>query len=428
MTASASGLTLGHQRPRQGEGSPLRYSSFRWLLAARTTSVLGNTVAPIALAFAVLDLTGSVTDLGLVVATRSIANVAVLLFGGVVADRLPRHLVLVSTSLAAAATQGAVAALVLTGSATVPSLLILSGLNGAVAAVGLPAAAALVPDSVPTALLRPANALLRLGLNAAMILGAAMGAAVIAVVGPGWGLAIDAAGFALAAILFWLVRIHPQRIHMAGDSRTRHRPSVLHDLHDGWREFTRRRWVWIVVAHFGVLNAAFVGATTILGPVVADATFGRVGWGLVVAAQTVGLALGAVAALLWRPRRALGIGVGLMAVTAIPVATLGIAPELPALLMAFMLGGVALEIFAIAWDQSLQTHIPPEALARVYSYDMVGSFIAIPLGEVVVGPLANSYGVETTLLGCAALIVVASLIAVSFKSVRRLTAPTRTTS
>lgn len=405
-------------RSRAGRG-PLAHAPFRWLLAARTTSILGNAVAPIALAFAVLDLTGSPADLGLVVAARSIANVAVLLLGGVIADRLPRDVVLVGASLAAAATQAVIAVLVITGSATVTSLVVMSVLNGAVAAVSLPAAAAMVPETVPVTLLRPANALLRLGLNGGSIIGASAGAGIVAVVGPGWGLAVDAAGFALAGVLFSRVRLPKKQHALVGDHGT---ASVLTDLRDGWKEFSSRRWVWIVVAQFSVLNAAFVGATTVLGPAIADDSFGRAAWGLVVAAQTVGLLLGAVIALRWRPRRALGIGVALMAVTAIPVATLGVLPALPALLVAFALGGVALEIFAIAWDQSLQSHIPREALSRVYSYDMVGSFAAIPLGEALVGPLAHLVGTTPTLVGCAALIILATLVAASTRSVWQVTA------
>ncbi|MDY0945864.1 MFS transporter [Frigoribacterium sp. CFBP9039] len=399
-------------------GGPLAHPSFRWLLAARTTGILGNAVAPIALAFAVLDLTGSAADLGLVVAARSVANVAVLLFGGVIADRLPRDVVLVGASLAAAATQAVVAALVITGTATIPTLVVMSVLNGAVAAVSLPAAAALVPETVPADLLRPANALLRLGLNGGSIVGASAGAGLVAVIGPGWGLAVDAAGFALAGALYTRLRLprRPRAAPEAGRS-----PSVLGDLRDGWQEFTRRSWVWIVVAQFAVLNAAFVGATTVLGPVVADDSFGRGAWGLVIAAQTGGLALGALIALRWRPRRGLAVGVGLMAVTAVPVATLGLAPQLPALIAAFALGGVALEIFAITWDQSLQSRIPREALARVYSYDMVGSFVAIPLGEVLVGPAAHVFGTPSTLVACAVVIVAASAAALAAPSVRRLT-------
>lgn len=397
---------------------PLSSAPFRWLLAARTTAIVGNAVAPIALAFAVLDLTGSAADLGLVVAARSVANVAMLLFGGVIADRLPRGAVLVGSSLAAAATQGTIAALVLTGTAGIPVLVALSIANGAVAAVSLPAAAALVPDTVPAALLRPANALLRLGLNAGGIVGASVGAVVIAVTGPGWGLVIDACAFAVAAVLF--SRLHlpaPADAAPGGDGA-----SVWADLREGWREFASRRWVWIVVLQFTVLNAAFVGATTVLGPVVADETFGRGGWGIVVAAQTAGLALGAVIALRWRPRRALGIGVAAMASAALPAAALGLAPTLPVLIVAFALGGLAIELFAIAWDQSLQAHIPRAALSRVYSYDMVGSFVAVPVGEVVVGPLAEAGGATPVLLGCAAIIVVATVAASCSRSIWRIRA------
>jgi len=429
VTGDAGGASSATRAPRDRRG-PLAHGTFRWLLAARTTGVLGNAVAPIALAFAVLDLTGSAADLGLVVAARSIANVAVLLFGGVIADRLRRDVVLVGTSLAAAGTQAVVATLVITGSATIPLLVVLSVLNGAVAAVSLPAAAALVPETVPDALLRPANALLRLGLNGGSVVGASAGAGIVAVVGPGWGLVIDAAGFALAGVLYSRLRlpVRPGTPSTAAadagagtGTGTGSGPSVLADLREGWQEFTRRSWVWIVVAQFAVLNAAFVGATTVLGPVVADGSFGRAAWGLVVAAQTVGLGLGAVVALRWRPRHGLAVGVGLMAVTAVPVATLGLAPVVPALVVAFLLGGVALEIFAISWDQSLQSHVPRASLARVYSYDMVGSFVAVPLGEVFAGPAAHHFGTRPTLLVCAAIIVTATLAAVATPGVRRLT-------
>ncbi|GAA0962410.1 MFS transporter [Frigoribacterium faeni] len=432
MTDDRGGASSVPRRSHDRRG-PLAHRPFRWLLAARTTSILGNAVAPIALAFAVLDLTGSAADLGLVVAARSVANVAVLLFGGVIADRLPRDVVLVGTSAAAAATQGVVAALVISGTATIPSLVVMSVLNGAVAAVSLPAAAALVPETVPVDLLRPANALLRLSVNGGSVVGASAGAGIVALVGPGWGLAVDAAGFALAGALFARLRLPRASGTESGagsgsgaDSGAARAggTSVVADLREGWQEFTRRSWVWIVVAQFAVLNAAFVGATTVLGPVVADESFGRAGWGLVVAAQTVGLAIGAVIALRWRPRRGLAIGVGLMALTAVPVVTLGLAPVLPALIAAFALGGVALEIFAISWDQSLQSRIPREALARVYSYDMVGSFVAIPLGEVLVGPAAHAFGTGTTLLTCAAIIVVATAAALSTASVRRVSSHT----
>lgn len=283
---------------------PLTWPAFRWLVAARTTSLLGNSVAPVALAFAVLDLTGRAVDVGLVVAARSLANVLLLLFGGVLADRLPRQLLLVGSSLAAAATQAAVAGLVLSGEATVPTLAVLSAVNGAVAAVAFPAAAALTPQTVPPALLQPANALLRLGTNTSAIGGATAGGLLIAAAGPGYGLAVDAATYALAAGLFSRIRL-TGRVAPAASS------SVLVDLRDGWAEFTARRWTWVVVAQFTVVNAAFLGTTAVLGPVVADQSVGRAAYGLVLAAQTAGLLLGGLVALRWQPDRPLRAGVAL---------------------------------------------------------------------------------------------------------------------
>ncbi|TFC58210.1 MFS transporter [Cryobacterium sp. TMB1-7] len=412
------GRTAQDRAPRSA--GPFAFAPFRWLLTARTIATLGNAAAPIALAFAVLDLTGSAVDLGIVVASRSLANVAVLLFGGVIADRLPKHLLLVGTSLAAAATQAVVAVLVLSGSATIPLLVVLSILNGAVAAVSFPASAAIVPQTVPVTELRPANALLRLSLNGGAILGASLGAILIAAVGPGWGLALNAASFALAGIVFAFVRTpNAQRTVATGAAAPP--ASVFRELREGWQEFSSRTWVWVVVAQFALVNAAFVGAIAVLGPLVADESFGRAAWGLIIAAETVGLALGGMLALRWRPRHALGIGVGLVAVTALPIVGLALVPLVPLLVIAFLIGGMAIEQFGVAWDQSLQQNIPQDKLARVYSYDAVGSFIAIPVGEILVGPLAHAWGTTPVLLGCAAVIVVASLAALSVRSVRRLT-------
>lgn len=398
---------------------PFTHPPFRWLVAARTTSILGNAVAPLALAFAVLDITGSPTDLGLVVAARSIANVAVLLLGGVIADRLPRNLVLVGTSIGAGVTQGIVAALVITGSATIPLLIVLSILNGALAAVSLPASSALVPQTVPPEQLRPANALLRLSVNAGSIVGASAGSVLVAIFGPGYGLAIDATTFLLAGALF--ARLHPNpRPHTPNTGNSAERTSVIHDLRAGWHEFTRRRWVWIVVAQFMLVNAAFTGAIAVLGPIVADATFGRASWGLILASETAGFVLGGLIALRWRPRHTLGIGVALTGTVALPVLLLALLPLVPILIVAFLIGGIAVEQFGVAWDQSLQQNIPADRLSRVYSYDAAGSFIAIPLGEVLVGPLAGTFGTTPIILGCATIILAASLAAAT-PSVRTLT-------
>ncbi|WP_194821418.1 MFS transporter [Micromonospora sp. S-DT3-3-22] len=397
--------------------APLRYAAFRRLAAGRLVNMVGNAVAPVALAFAVLDLTGSVRDLGLVVGARSLMNVLFVLFGGVLADRVPRRLVLVGSNLLGALTQAAVAALVLTGTATIPLLLALGAANGVVSALAQPASAAATPQTVPAELIQPANAIIRLGMNAGMIGGAALGGLLVAAVGPGWGLAVDAFTFVLAAVAFAGVRVPAAR---GGDVRT----GIVADLREGWTEFAARTWVWVVVLGFMVLNAALTGGVSVLGPAVADATIGRSAWGLVLAAQTVGMVVGGIVALRIRVRRLLLLGVACMFAESLLLLGLALTPTLVALVAAAVAVGIAVEQFSVAWETSIAQHVPVDRLARVYSYDMLGSFVAIPLGQVAVGPVAAVVGTRDTLLILAVLVVLSVLGMVASRAVRRLEAST----
>jgi MFS family permease len=389
----------------------LSHARFRWLATARTTGFLGNAVAPIALSFAVLDLTGSVSDLGLVVGARSIAQVVLLLAGGVLADRLPRAVLLQGSSFAAAATTALMAASVLTGFASVPLLAVIGLVNGAVAAVAQPASYSITPETVPAELLQPANALLRIGSNSASITGASLGGLLAATAGPGWAMVVIAAVFAVEAVCY---------ARVGGTRVDRPRTHPLADLREGWSEFVSRRWVWVVVLQFMIVNAALVGGMQVLGPAVADETFGRAAWGAVLACQTAGAVVGGLVAARWLPRRALLFGVVLVMLEAPPLLALGVAPHLAVLIPLMFLSGMAIEQFTIAWDLSLQENVPGEKLARVYSYDMLGSFVAVPAGQLVVGPVAVAAGPTATLVGCAVLIVVVTAAALTSRQVRTL--------
>ncbi|MDZ5446535.1 MFS transporter [Micromonospora sp. 4G57] len=395
--------------------APLRYGVFRYLAAGRMVNMLGNAVAPIALAFAVLDLTGSVRDLGLVVGVRSLMTVLFVLFGGVMADRIPRWLVLVGSNVLGALTQAAVAALVLTGTATIPLLLTLGAANGIVSALSQPASAAATPQTVPPELIQQANALIRLGINAGMIGGAALGGLLVAAVGPGWGLAVDALTFAMAAMAFTGVRV-------AAPPAKSTRTSIIADLRVGWTEFTARTWVWVVVLGFMILNAALAGGVNVLGPAVADETIGRSAWGVVLAAETAGMVIGGLIALRIRVRRLLLLGVACMFAESFLLLGLALAPTIVVLLPAGVAVGLAVEQFAVAWDTSIAQHIPADRLARVYSYDMLGSWVAIPLGQIAVGPVAAAIGTRDTLLILATLVVLAVLGMLTSRDVRRLRA------
>jgi len=392
--------------------APLRHADFRRLVTGRTFAEFGNAVAPVALAFAVLDLTGSAVDLGLVVGARSLANVVLVLFGGVLADRLPRSVILQGTETAAAITQAAIAVSVLGGFASVPLLLGLSMANGAVSAIALPASSSIVPQTVPALLLQPANALNRILSNTGRFAGAAAGGVLVAAFGSGWAIAANAGLFLVAAFAYRRLRI--PRAERPGKARP------FAELAEGWHEFRSRTWLWVVVLQFMIVNAAAAGGILVIGPTIADGTFGRAGWGLVLAAETAGWVLGGMLAAHWRPDRALAIGVAFVLCNAIPLVALAEAPNLVLLVGVMALTGCAIEMGAVAWDVSLQEHVPPDRLARVYSYDVLGSIIAVPLGQMAAGPLAERWGREPVLLSGAALIVVATLLALCSKQVRGL--------
>ncbi|WP_116047801.1 MFS transporter [Amycolatopsis palatopharyngis] len=395
-----------------GLTEPLRHRNFRALTGGRTATELGNAIAPVALAFVVLDLTGSVVDLGIVVGARSVANVLLVLLGGMLADRLPRSFILQGTALLAALTQAGIAGSVLFGFATMPLLIVLSFVNGGAAAMSLPAAAALTPQTVPGELLTQANALVRIGANSGRITGLALGGVLVAAMGTGWTIAVNAALFLVASVSYRRVRL---------PVATRTEPArPLAELAEGWREFVARTWVWVVVAQFMVVNAVIAGCVAVLGPAIADETIGRGAWGFVLAAQTAGAFAGGFLAARWRPRHLLRIGVAVTAVEAVPLLTLAWAPAVIPLLVAMFTAGVAIEQFVVAWDVSLQENIPRDRLARVYSYDMLGSFVALPAGEIAAGPLAERFGAAVTLTGGAVLVVLTTGAALLCQDIRTL--------
>ncbi|WAL69041.1 MFS transporter [Amycolatopsis cynarae] len=401
--------------PRTGLAAPLRHREFRWLAAGRVATYLGNAVAPVGLAFAVLDLTGSLVDLGIVIGARSAAMVVLTLFGGVLADRLPRPVILQGAGATAAVSQAAIAVSVLSGFASVPLLVALNVVNGAVAAASLPAALALTPQTVPSGLLRQANAVARMGSNTGMVAGAPLGGLLAALAGPGWALASASAAFALAALCY-----HRMRLRNRASGSGPRPAGPLADLREGWREFTSRSWLWVVVLQFMVVNAVVTGCVQVLGPGIADVSFGRTAWGFVLAAETLGAFLGGVLASRWQPRRALCFGVAATVVEALPLSAMAGIREAGLLIAAMFVTGVAMEQFAIAWDVSLQHHVPEDRLAKVYSYDVIGSLVAVPVGETMAGTVAAALGVPVTLCLGAALVVIVTAAALANRGVRTL--------
>lgn len=400
---------------------PFARREFRLLFLARSTSFFGSAIAPVAIAFAVLDLTGSATDLGLVLAARVVPQILFMLVGGVWADRLPRNLVMLASDLVTGATQAATAVLIITGNAELWQLIVLQAIGGTAFSFFFPASTGLIPQTVEPPLLQQANAVLRMALNAAAISGAALGGFLVAAVGPGWALAIDAGTFFVSAGFLGVMRV-------ARDERLQ-ATSFLTELREGWHEFSSRTWLWVIVLAFGFLNAAETGAFNVLGPLVAREELGGAGaYGGLLASEAVGLVVGGLIALRFRPARPLLVGCAAMAGLPPVLILLALGAPLPVLLVAALVMGIGIETFSVLWDTSLQQHVPQQALSRVSSYDALGSFVFIPLGQIAAGPAADLLGRDEALYLAAGIVTVSILAMLATTDIRRLQAgaPART--
>jgi predicted MFS family arabinose efflux permease len=370
-------------------------------------------MAPIALAFAVLDLGGSAADLGFVLALAILPQVFFLLVGGVIADRMPRHLVMVGSNLVAGAAQAFAAYLLISGNAEIWQLAVIALVRAVAASFFFPAQQGIVPQTVPVDDLQSANALLRLALNATNIGGAALGGLLVAAAGPGWAIGLDALTYLVAAAILLPMKVRaPERTGQT---------SFVHELGEGWREFRSRTWIWIVVLGFAFTNAAESSAFNILGPIIAKESFGGAKvWGIVLASIGAGLVIGGLMTLRIRPERPLFVGVVAITLMFPPLVLLAIEAPWPAIAASALLAGIGIELFSVFWDTSLQAHVPNEVLSRVSAWDAIGSLVLIPAAYAVVGPLAEAIGIDETLWLCAGIVFVAITAQLLSRQVREL--------
>lgn len=390
---------------------------FAWYFTARTVSTAGSVMVPVALAFAVLHIDQSAGALAQVLGVRTLTMVVFLLVGGVVADRFSRIVVLQVSHVLTCLTQGVAAFLIVGGHATLTQLTVIEGVNGAVSAFTMPAMMGIVPLVVDRGRLQQANALLSFSRSGLSVVGPAVAGLLVVGVGPGWALAVDALTYAVAIVCLSRIGL-PRRSPDA--SAPRH--SMVRELREGWGEFTRREWLWVIVLAFGLTNAISVGVIGVLGPLVAkaSASIGEAGWGLVLSAEAVGTVLMTLVMLRLRLRRPLRAGMLAICVMAVPMVLLGTAPALVPVAVGFFLAGAAVEVFGVGWSTALHEHIPVGVLSRVSSYDALGSFVAIPIGTFLYGWLATAVDTGTLVLVSAAVYVTISLAALLSRSVRHL--------
>lgn len=390
---------------------------FRWFFLARAITMITGSMSSIALAFAVLEIDNDPQSLSLVLAAFTLSNVVFLLFGGVVADRLPRALIIQSCYVIDIVSIGAMAALLFTGTATIPLLALLSVLNGASTAFVLPAMQGIIPQLTTPEHLQQANAMLSFVRSATTIGGPIIAGIVVATAGPAWVMVAQAVAWAVAIPILAMVRLPPP-VHGGGTS-------LFHDLRVGWQAFSSRTWLWTIVVAFMIMNAIHIGAWGVVGPYIAknDDRLGVAGWGWVVSAEGLGILLMTLV-LMWFPlKRPLRYGMIGMATFAIPLTVLGVHPAVVLLAIAAFIAGAGAEVFSTGWNVAMMENVPGDKLSRVYSYDMLGSYVVLPVGTLVYGWLVTHSDVVTVLIWSGAAYAVIALLALAVPSVWRMGRP-----
>ncbi|MGW2235881.1 MFS transporter [Streptomyces sp. NPDC001759] len=395
-------------------GPPAAHRNYGLLTAAAVVTSLGGNGALIAAAFAVLDAGGDGGDVGLVAAARTLPLVVFLLIGGAVADRLPRHRVMVAANALNCLSQAAFAALVLAGQPQLWQMMLLTALGGTGQAFFSPAAEGMLMSSVQGEHAGRAFAVFRMAMQGAGLGGAALGGAMVAVLGPGWVLAADAAAFAVAGALRAFLDVGHIPPREAGGG-------MLADLREGWREFAGRPWLWGIVVQFSIANAVVGAADAVYGPLVARDDLGGAGpWGLALACFGAGTVAGALLMTRWKPRRLLLAGTLCVFPLALPSAALAVPVPVGALCAVMFLSGALVEVFGVSWMTALHQEIPEDKLSRISAYDWFGSVALVPLATALAGPAEEAFGRTASLWGCSALVVLVTAAVLTVPDVRNL--------
>jgi MFS family permease len=407
----------------------LGFRDFRLLLADRLIAPASVGFSMVGVSFAVLQATGSATDLSYVLAAQIAPSLVFVLLGGVAADRFPPQRVIVAANLLMALGEGTFGILALAGHPPLWAMLGLEAVTGTGVALFYPASQALLPRLVPDRLLQEASAISRLVMNTGQMSGAALAGLLVAAAGAGWALVLCGIGMVSTVPMLLAIRgTQPTAAGSAstGSASTGSAPtgsaaarSMLAELREGWSEFRSHTWLWVIVAQFGVVMMAWYGAFSVLGPVVArEHLGGPAAWGAITAADALGLIAGGAAALRFTPRRPMLFVVLTGGAIAISPLSLAMVLPLPAVCVASFGLGVFVELMMVQWTVAMTRNIPPDKLARVSSYDVLGSVMAMPVGALIAGPLGSAIGTSRAQYGAAALIVIASALALIPREIR----------
>jgi MFS family permease len=367
--------------------------AFRYLWLAQTASVIGDRLIIVALALFVTDLTGSASDVGLVLGTQTLPFVVFLLIGGVWADRLPRARLMIGTDVVRAALHGLLALLIFADVVEIWHIVGIELLFGTAEAFFRPAYTGLLPRTVPEREIQEAQSLTNMTTNVADLIGPALATVLVLGVGAGWAFLLDALTFLVSAVLLLRVRV--------GDlpPPAEKRRTLLAELGEGFAHVRSRSWLWVTVVVFALAVPLGYGSLLVLGPTVAEDSYDSAAlFGIVTTLAGAGAVSGALVSLRWRPRRPMLAAFVVLAPWPALLVAFGAEAPLAVVVVLAIAMGTGWSLFDVLWNTAMAERIPADALSRVSSYDWMGSLMLLPVGYVVAGVAAEAWSAEAVMV------------------------------
>ena len=374
--------------------SALRSRDFRLLWLSQSASMVGDGLVIIAIGLFVTRLTGDPGDVGLVLAAYSVPLVLFVLIGGVFADRLPRQAVMITADVVRCVLHAVLAVLIATDVVRIWQMVVIGVLYGTAQAFFQPAYTGLVPQTVPEDQIQAAQALGGVSREIASLASPALATALVLTVGGAAAFALDAATFAVSALMLTRVRAR-SRGEVAGTGGT-----VLVELRQGWVAVRERPWVWATIGAFSGSVLVALAPFFVLGPAVSREVYGTEAvYGITNAAWGGGTVVGALVGSRWKPLRPMRAGMIVSLLWPGQIALYAYGPPLALLYSFTAVAGLGLGLFGTWWETALAQRIPPHLLSRVSAYDWMGSLAFLPLGYLLTGPVSALVGDVQVLIG-----------------------------
>lgn len=403
--------------PRLALLRALGHRPFTLVWGGALISRIGDFLYELALAWWVLQETGSPKAMATVLILVTAPMVAFLLVGGIVVDRFARVRVMLASDLARGIVVTIVAGLAFADALELWHVYIAAFLFGTVDAFFQPAYTAAMPELVPREDLPSANSLSSLAIQAGRIVGPPLGGVLVAAGGTALAFGANGLSFFLsAALLLPLLAGAARPVRATGSS-------VFAEAREGVGTVLASPWLFLTIGMAALVNMTLLGPYAVSIPFRVRDELGRgpETLGLLYAAFPAGyVAGGLVMGRLRRIPRRGPLAYSANVVAGLGLLTVGLPLPIPVLMLAAFVNGIALEVFTVVWVTSLQQLVPSHLLGRVSSIDLVGSYALIPVGFALAGWATDAVGPSTTLIAGGGTTAIAAALALLHPAIRNL--------